>query len=30
VHFEVWHNDRPVNPNQYLRGARAGVPSSRG
>ena len=22
VHFEVWLNDRPVNPNQYLRGAR--------
>jgi murein DD-endopeptidase MepM/ murein hydrolase activator NlpD len=22
VHFEVWQNDRPVNPNQYLRGAR--------
>ena len=22
VHFEVWLNDRPVNPNQYLRSAR--------
>jgi murein DD-endopeptidase MepM/ murein hydrolase activator NlpD len=22
VHFEVWLNDRAVNPNQYLRGAR--------
>lgn len=22
VHFEVWLNDRPVNPNQYLKGAR--------
>lgn len=22
VHFEVWLNDRPVNPYQYLRGAR--------
>lgn len=22
VHFEVWLNDRPVNPNQYLRGVR--------
>jgi len=20
VHFEVWHNDRPVNPYQYLKG----------
>lgn len=21
VHFEVWHNDRPVNPTAYLKGA---------
>jgi murein DD-endopeptidase MepM/ murein hydrolase activator NlpD len=24
VHFEVWHNDRPVNPYQYLKGAARG------
>ncbi len=24
VHFEVWHNDRPVNPHQYLKGAAKG------
>lgn len=24
VHFEVWHNDRPVNPHQYLKGTAKG------
>lgn len=24
VHFEVWHNDRPVNPHQYLKTAGKG------
>jgi murein DD-endopeptidase MepM/ murein hydrolase activator NlpD len=24
VHFEVWHNDRPVNPHQYLKSAGRG------
>jgi murein DD-endopeptidase MepM/ murein hydrolase activator NlpD len=24
VHFEVWHNDKPVNPHQYLKGAARG------
>ncbi len=22
VHFEVWHNDRPINPHQFLKSAR--------
>jgi murein DD-endopeptidase MepM/ murein hydrolase activator NlpD len=24
VHFEVWHNDKPVNPHAYLKGAAKG------